>query len=93
MSAMSSKTFFYTRVKIAVKDFPSDAQIKIPFLASKIIISNDTDPRLDFSFQAPHLHGELFCDDDPIVMDNLSVGKVWFKSESSSEARVWAWRT
>lgn len=93
MSTMGSKTFFYKRIKVAIKDFESEAQVKIPFLATKIIISNDSDPRLDFSFQAPELHGELFCDDDPIVMDNLSVGKVWFRSESTSEARIWAWRT
>ena len=89
---MDSKNFFYQRLDVGLKDFPSQAQVTIPFLATRLILSNDTDAELGFSFQGPNLHGELFCDDDPIVFDGISVGKVWFKSVSNSKVRVWAWR-
>ena len=89
---MGIKTFFYKTTEIGDKAFPDDAQIKIPFLASRLIISNDSEKKLSFSFSPPDIHGDLFRDDNPIVFDGISFGKIWFKAEENSNVRVWAWR-
>lgn len=88
----SGRNFFYKNVQITDIAFPSTPQIKLPFMASKVIISNDSDLQVDFSFLKPNLDGELFCEDGPITFDCLGEGRLWFKSPGTAGVRVWAWR-
>jgi hypothetical protein len=90
--AEKGRNFYYRRLEIGDHDFPADAQFKVPFLASRLIISNDTPAKLSFSLQHPNLDGELFADDDPLVLDGIGVNKVWLKTEATSNVRLWAWR-
>lgn len=89
---MESQNFFYKRSEIGSLEFPDEAQIKIPFQATRLIVSNDSDAQIDLSFKHPSLHGELLKDDSPLVLDGVSVGKIWFRSPHSASVRVWAWR-
>jgi len=89
---MESQNFFYKRSEIGLTEFPDEAQIKIPFQATRLIVSNDSDTQVDLSFKHPSLHGELLKDDSPLVLDGVSVGKIWFRSPQNASVRVWAWR-
>lgn len=89
---MEDKNFFYNRSEIGLTEFPDEAQVKIPFQATRLIISNDSDAQVDISFKRPSLHGELFKDDSPLVLDGVSVGKIWIRSQQNASVRVWAWR-
>lgn len=89
---MDSQNFFYKRAEIGSLEFPDEAQIKIPFQATRLIVSNDSDAQVDLSFKHPSLHGELLKDDSPLVLDGVSVGKIWFRSQQNASVRVWAWR-
>lgn len=89
---MESSNFFYERKEIGLRDFPDEAHMKIPFQATRLIIANDSDAQVDFSFKKPALHGELMSHDNPVVLDGVNVGKIWFRSPQNASVRVWAWR-
>lgn len=95
MSAIE-KTFFYSLpFTVILNSFPSEAQIKLPFLASKLIIANDSSMEtVIFSFNGSTVHGDLFDSDSPIVFEDLNVSKIWFRRAGAKDAdiRVWAWR-
>lgn len=93
MTASGRRNFFYKRISLSVSDFPDEAQAIFGFQATRVIIVNDgLDSTLTFSFSRPHIDGELFEDDGPLVFDGLGAGKVWLKSSAETQVRVWAWR-
>lgn len=96
MSIVQSKrNFFYRRISVNSSSFPSRAQIEIPFLATHLILTNDSDTQpISFSFLNPDIDGELFKKEQPIAFDGISVNKVWFFRTGSKpvQVRVWAWR-
>lgn len=88
--------FFYKRVEVG-DQYPSKAQIEIPFTAQRIVISNESQQTdIAFSFNGSELHGELFKKDTPLVMDGVEQTKIWIKKINEGAAlpqvRVWAWR-
>lgn len=94
-----NRTFFYKKLSVGAQangSFPSQAQIKFPFQATHVIISNDSDQTdLTFSFNTPDIDGELFKKEQPVTFDGISVGKLWFFKETdkpNAQVRVWAWR-
>lgn len=100
MSTVAGKrTFFYSKISVGAQAdgaFPSQAQIKIPFQATHVIISNDSDKTdVTFSFNRPNIDGELLKKEQPITFDGLSIGKIWFFKTlggENAQVRVWAWR-
>lgn len=92
MTTTGRRNFFYQRLNVADTDFPSEAQLNFGFQATRVIIVNDGNSTLTFSFSRPHVDGELFKDDGPLIMDGVGAGKVWLKAGAASSARVWAWR-
>jgi hypothetical protein len=84
---------FYSRITINDVAFPNQAQMVFPYEMTHVVISRGNENvKIDFSFLRPHLHGELFCYDQPISFDGLNVGKLWFRADTQAEVRVWAWR-
>jgi len=93
---VTGRNFFYTELDVSVTAFPSTAQIKFPFQATRVIIAMNGKADLHFSFQKPNIDGRLVPDDAPLAMDGLSEGRLWFKKVAVGPAvlaiRVWAWR-
>lgn len=96
---IGQRTFFYKKISVGAQAngvFPSNAQIKFPFQATHVIITNDSDKtNLTFSFNRPDVDGELLKKEQPVTFDGISAGKVWFFKEADKEnvqVRVWAWR-
>jgi len=93
-----TRKIFYKRLAVVPLDFPSKAQIILPFQATHIVISNESNKRATlFSFNGTALDGELFKKESPITFDGISEGKMWFKrdgkeNDQPGEVRVWAWR-
>jgi len=95
--SLGNRTFFYERQTISVTAFPSDAQFKFPFLATRVLIAVrnlKAQEFITFSYNGTDTDGELFPDDAPIAFDGVGQGKLWFKSNQNqaAEIRVWAWR-
>jgi len=91
--ALTNRTFFFISLPINAVSFPSEAQIILPFLATKIIIINDSkNQTIDFSFRRPNLDGILTDEDGAITFDGLSESKIWFRATASANIRLWAWR-
>ena len=93
----SGRKYFFNQFTITVDAFPNTPQVKFPFLATKVVISNDSDDdSLVYSFLRPNVDGILLCDDGPFSMDNVAENRLWFKKLSPAAAdikiRVWAWR-
>lgn len=87
------RTFFYRKLSIAENEFPLEPQVRFPFLVTKAILVNDSENQVvTFSFQHPHIDGELLCTDGPIALDWISQGRLWFKTTGLAQMRVWAWR-
>ena len=94
---MGTRTFHYERQDIVVLNFPSDAQFKFPFLATRVMIAArnlKAQEIISFSYNGVDLDGEIFPDDTPIAFDGLQQGKLWFKSnlQQNAQIRMWAWR-
>lgn len=97
MSVQSNRNVFYKRITVTETDFPGQAQIKLPFQATKVLIANDgSNATLAFSFLAPNIDGELFCSDGPLSLEGVGANRVWFKvAENEGNpvgVRIWAWR-
>jgi len=91
--AQSGRNFFYDKKEIDAAAFPSKAQFIFPFQATRVIIVNDSSSNdIEFSFRKPHLDGEILSSDGPLVFDQLSEGKLWFRGTKKVWVRVWAWR-
>lgn len=91
----SRRNFYYKRITVSATSFQDQDDLNFGFDATSVIISNDSDTdSIAFSFLNPHLDGELFCYDEPLVMDGLSEARLWFKklTVNDVQVRVWAWR-
>lgn len=92
----SRRTYFFDQIVITVATFPVAPQIKLPFKATHIVISNDSDDvSVKYSFLRPDIDGILLCDDQPFAMDGVSVDFVWFEKVAAGSdipVRVWGWR-
>jgi len=95
MVVQATRTFFYEpSLTITATAFTSAPDLRFPFTANRVILSNDSDTNIvTFSFLAPNIDGELFCTDGPIVFDWLNQDRLWFKVNSGdAKIRIWAWR-
>jgi len=99
---VGNKNIFFKELLISATAFPSEAQVKFPKQFTRIIITNDgslTDGSgvIHFGFRSDDSDpdGKLYCSDQPIVFDELSEGKLWFRKSATPDpisVRVWAWR-
>ena len=92
----SGRNFYYKRLTITKDEFQSSPDFDFGFQATSVMIVNDNeDDIIMFSFRKPYLDGELFCFDGPWVADGIGEGRLWVKvlTGKSVQVRVWAWRT
>lgn len=96
---MARRNFFYKKITLATSQltFPNKNQIDFGFHATHVIIVNDNvDNSIEFSFRKPNLDGEIFCSDGPLVMDGIAEDRLWFRvvgtPTETTQVRIWAWR-
>ncbi|HHE40905.1 MAG TPA: hypothetical protein ENL10_05330 [Candidatus Cloacimonetes bacterium] len=93
--ANSRRNFFFKELTIGSDTFPNKPHVNFGFEATRIIIVNDNNKHeLHFSFLEDTLDGVLKPTDAPIVFDQLTEGRIWFKQPDNKDVkvRVWAWR-
>lgn len=75
-------------------------RLQFPSNLTTIVISNDSERTVEFSFNGSDLDGELLYGDGPLSMDCTSEGYIWFrlpegislKPNELVPVRVFAWR-
>lgn len=93
------RSYFFKILNIpsSITEFQDAADIRFGFTPTRIIIVNDdTESDLSFSFQKPNLDGLLKKSDGPLVLDEISETQLWFKQSQTNagkdvSVRVWAW--
>lgn len=81
----------------------NSSAVKLTFptqLTAVVIVNDNVDRSIEFSYDGKELDGELFCDDGPFSQDGLSEGYLYLRLPEGTEldegekvkVRVWAWR-
>ena len=92
-----ARNFFFKEFEIdgAQTTYNGAADLDFCFTALNVMIVNDSNVRVKFSFRRPKEDGVL-NECDRAAFDKLGEGKLWLKLENASPnkkiVRVWAWR-
>lgn len=67
--------------------------IKYPYVASRVTIVNDSWDTITISYNGRDIDGVLEPNDSELVLSNIAIGRLWFKTDNpaGSKVRVWAW--
>jgi len=84
---------FYKRESITNIAYAQVPTFSWSFGANHLIIVNDSNQNITFSFNGEDDDGELFPRDKSISLDWTEGSKLWIKTSAASptQVRVWAW--
>lgn len=87
-----SKANSFHDITVTTTDFPSGHHVKFPWVASKILIMNDSLKEIYYSFNGKDIDGKLEWDDYKHMLSEVTVGRIWFKTASpDANIRIYAW--
>lgn len=75
-------------------------KLDFPTNLTTVVISNDSERCVEYSFNGRDLDGELICDDGPFSQDCTSEGYLFFRlpegtileQDEKVQVRIWGWR-
>lgn len=89
------RRFFFEELEITSPNFSEKENVNFGFEATRIIISNDTKNKVEFSFlkDGNQLDGILYEKDGPISFEGCGEGRAWFRCVTGkpTKVRIWAW--
>lgn len=82
----------FQELVISSSSFPQTNSIKFPFVASKILILNDSLKEIYYSFNGCDIDGQMKWDEFSHTLTEVTVGRIWFKTPTpDANIRVFAW--
>ena len=80
------------KLEITNTEYASKHNIKFPQTMTHLTIINDSLTPLEVSLNGKDKDLELTWDDESVTLDNVAVGRLWFKTpEPTANIRVLAW--
>ena len=85
---------YYERITVTALEFTDSPDVKLSFtiLNGGMMIMNDSDEIISFSFNGEDIDGEIEPNDKWWAMDRLKQSRIWFKTTTpGSKIRLVAW--